>query len=361
MNMNEFFEKKYTGGVKGLAIILMITLHLLQKRWLQDTAFIIDFRIHGIPVSSIVAYACDICIGMFAFITGYGWARSFNRKPVLSRIIPVYQTYYVVLLLFSLPARFINCQINSEEVNLSIQEIILSVLGIRSNAVMFQWYVFFYACACITFSPLWAVTKRSGLKTGVKVLLLIAISILPRVFLSFFWRIVPASLILRDELSHYISWMPVILLGAMTREFNLFERIENNLSKLFNSKKRLVLSIFFFVACIVGKAFFEEYTGINTNIDALYILPFMFSVIFIIRTAYETVIERALRYLGGVSIYLWFMHRVFLYSPLREWTLHLRIPALIVVFAVIAMIPFAVALQRINDKIDAAIFKKRNP
>ena len=73
---------------------------------------------------------------------------------------------------------------------------------------------------------------------------------------------------------------------------------------------------------------------------------------------YGSVIEKALRFLGEISLYLWLMHRVFLYEPVRTWTLQIRIPVLIVAAAIVVLIPFAVLMRRIDRGITGWMFGK---
>ena len=80
--MKEVFDKRYTKPIKGIAIILI--------RWLPETYSFIDFSINEKAVSSIIAFAGDICLGMFAFVTGYGWNNSFYNKKVKTRIVQLY-------------------------------------------------------------------------------------------------------------------------------------------------------------------------------------------------------------------------------------------------------------------------------
>ena len=295
----DFFPKEYTNSVKGVAIILMVCLHLLQERWMPDSSMIIDYRLDGVPLSSIIAYACDSCIGIFAFITGYGWAKSFEQKSIFGRIRPLYQTYWIILVMFAFPARIISSMINSETIAINAGDIILSIVGIRSVSVMFQWYIFFFACAVLTFRPLWNLTKRIRLRDYQKILLFIVVSILPQVALSVAYRYVVIPAIIRDEISHYISWMPGILIGAIAKQNNVFEQIDALINKRINGDLKLIGCIIFPVGCIVVKALILHVSGITTNIDAIFILPFMYSTIYVVRWAYGGLVEKTLRYLGG--------------------------------------------------------------
>ena len=143
----------------------------------------------------------------------------------------------------------------------------------------------------------------------------------------------------------------MILIGAVVKESKVLERVDELINKRSNDRLKLIGCILFPVGCIVVKALIQHVSGITTNIDAIFILPFMYSTIYVIRRAYGRLAEKSLRYLGGVSIYIWLMHRVFLYNPLRMWTLRLRLPVLIICAAITMLIPFAIILKYIDHRL----------
>lgn len=351
------FERKYTETIKGIAIILMIFLHLLQKRWMPDDSLLIDFRMNGKTVSSIIAYACDTCIGIFAFITGYGWAETFRRTPTIKRVLDLYKTYWIILLLFSFPARIINCYLNLQKLNISLSEVVLSSLAIKSTSCMFQWYVFFFALASFSFEKIWKYVRKIKRPIYIQILWIMFISVVPRIVLSVLWKYIIVPIVFRDIISHYISWMPVIIMGSLANEYHIFEMMDLKLSIL-SSKIKTIFLCFFPCFCIMTKGFFQEISGIKTNVDVIFILPFMYCLVGIAQILHRRNMEKPLRYLGGVSTYLWLTHRVFLYEPLRTWTLHLRFSFLIVCFAILALLPFASILKAIDSRLVQLIHMK---
>ncbi len=153
--------------------------------------------------------------------------------------------------------------------------------------------------------------------------------------------------------------MPVILIGALVGKYEVFDHVMSWLEKHLRKCLILVISILVFVICIVGKALFQHYTGVSTNMDAIFIVPFMFCTIYVIKRIFNKFPEKALRLIGGISLYIWMMHRVFLYEPIRTWTLSLRLPILIVIVAIVILVPLALLFKYIDKKIDKLIYVKR--
>lgn len=347
MEEKQFYSKNLTNTIKGIAIIFMVSLHLLQEGWMSDSTVLWDFKVFGSYFSSIFAYSLDICIGMFAFVSGYGWECSFEKKTKKERICGLYLKYWAILILFAFPARIINGLVNHISLKIGWKSIILSVFALKSASVMFQWYIFFFACAVITFSPLRNCLEKIKIKVVWKYLLLIVISIVPRFLLSFVWSRVDTPQILRDMLSYYIAWMPVVLMGALAKNNYTLEKLDCHILERKGTVKTILAGVAV-MSCLVVKALIRKKTGITTNYDAIYMVPFMYCIIVVTRSIYHTLIGRVLSFLGAVSLELWLTHRVFLYSPLREWSLWLKIPALIVMVAIVMLLPISLALQKIE-------------
>ena len=184
MHNSPFFRREYSDAMKGIAIILMFSLHLLQSGWMKDPSPIVDLRFYGTAFSSVIAYACDVCIGIFAFITGYGWADSFSKKRKIERILNLYLSYWVVLLVFDFPIRILSTAINEGVFpEVSIGEILLSILAIKSSSSLFQWYVFFFGTAVIAFPFLWERVQAAN-KPIVCLIILGFAAIIPRIALN---------------------------------------------------------------------------------------------------------------------------------------------------------------------------------
>lgn len=299
MNDDTFFPKKYTGAIKGIAILLMFTLHLLQEGWMANPQNIWDVRVNGSALSSIIAYACDICIGIFAFITGYGWSDSFNTKTKRKRILDIYSKYWFILILFDVPIRLIASVINEGNLpHFNSLEIVLSLFAIQSYSALFQWYVFFFAIAVLTYPYVWKRLRKT--KNPIMLCLVLGLlSIAPRIVLNMIPGYATAPSVIRDSISHYINWMPVILMGSVCRYFGLLERINEAIDSRIGNTFKTIIAYSFVLLMILGKGFFQFLSGRYVNLDPIYIVPFMYSLIIIMNSTYQTACFNVLKRLGG--------------------------------------------------------------
>ena len=140
-DQSTLFKKEYTNIVKALCVFLMFALHLIKREWLLYPDNIVGIKVHGEYLSFLVARTGDICIGVFAFITGYGWAgKQYQIRP--KRILSTYMSYWVTLLLFNWPARMLLTYLDEgllfpEGLIITPTRFMISFLGIASQASTF--------------------------------------------------------------------------------------------------------------------------------------------------------------------------------------------------------------------------------
>lgn len=93
-------SRQYTQILKGFAIIMMVWLHLFGK--LPEAVEYSDITFGGTTLSFLVARLCNP-VGMFLALGGYGLYCVYskgNDKHHVSRIIRLYEHYWVILAVF---------------------------------------------------------------------------------------------------------------------------------------------------------------------------------------------------------------------------------------------------------------------
>lgn len=360
---HKFFDRSLTPIVKGIAIILMFALHLLKPEWMLYPELVKDIHIEGITLSAIMSRGGDICIGVFAFVTGYGWAGTFNRKRRLGRVLGIegggYLTYWIILVMFSFPMRILfTAVVEKKMVHLSALEVVKSLTAISSDSVMFGWYIYFFALAVFTYPFLVKVVD------GIEINGIVLVYMICFVFLvlRFMTRILFARIINDDALgilSHYFQWMPVVLTGHIVHKRKLFDRVYERISERLTENGRFIICLIGSSAIYTGKCFFMFSTGIYSNFDSLVMLPFMF---FILQEAVwinsrKNIIRTVLVGLGNLSMYLWLTHSVMLYQPVQRAVFHLRYPLLILCASFIVMAPIALGIRKVDEFIRIRVKK----
>ena len=138
LSMGELIDRKTSGIIKGIAVILMVFHHTLGfQDWLIDGITLIGITNE---CSMIFARATKICVALFAFLTGWQYAlhRDKSFKYSIRKICTILLNYWVtfaVVLLFAV----LICSYRP-----SIALIGYEGLLLYTPILMFSWYVVFY-------------------------------------------------------------------------------------------------------------------------------------------------------------------------------------------------------------------------
>lgn len=143
--------------LQGLAILMMLYHHLFitPEALFVPYKSVLDFIS---PMAEIkLAWFCKICVGIYAFISGYGLCRLLEQndkshmenhnffmllkddyRVTISQLLKLYFQYWLVFVIFvPIGFLFFNWQFN-------IVELLLNFLGVISTYNGAWWYVFFY-------------------------------------------------------------------------------------------------------------------------------------------------------------------------------------------------------------------------
>ena len=335
------FKKAYTNIVKALCVFLMFALHLIKREWLIYPESIIDFKVHGEYLSFILSRTGDICIGVFAFITGYGWAKKHYRINY-KRIANIYISYWVTLLLFNWPAKLILTYLDkrvlfSEGTEFSLYKILVGIIGITSQASTFCWYIFFFCLVSMTypllerFILLTGIFNKKGLIGGVlKVVIICAVSIATRLINNKMYGLGCYGSLIHGVMYHYFTWVPCVLLGICARHHSWLEKIDVALHH------NTIVGVVIPIAVILIKVILAELLHFSSNIDSLFIIPFCYGLIVIssVISKYRMLFN-ILNNIGQLSLYMWLAHAVLLLDIPELFFCMLRFPVLIVGSAVV--------------------------
>lgn len=131
------FGKDKTAIIKGVAIILMIALHCsIPGYW--------DIPFNEFSNAKLIRFlgAFKICVGIYTFMIGYGYAYSKSKdlKYSLTHISKLLIPFWIILLLFTVPFCIKEIEIGN---------LILNMIGVNSSLNWFSWFVTFYIYAMV--------------------------------------------------------------------------------------------------------------------------------------------------------------------------------------------------------------------
>lgn len=296
------FDKNMTNIVKGFAIVFMILLHCYED--VDYNPLVCDFSLAGFY------RVFKICVGMFTFMVGYGYAFSKTRdiNYSISHIKKLLVPFWIILFIFSFP--FCLSQLKNEKLLI----IVYNLVGIDSTYNYFSWFVYFFIYAMMVL-PLLSrfIDKRLVLNTIIVVifssLLSVVIHEIPRFALLVFN--VQLSPIVEIEpmlaLFNCLLMTPGMILGYLFARQEYYEKIRIDILPRFWI---FVLCLLIMVIVFIFRwKFGNDFYSFQTD---FFYAPLMIGAIVILFNTFSWPIGRVVfQKLGEVSVYMWFLHALF--------------------------------------------------
>ncbi len=303
------FDKGMTAIVKGFAIIFMILLHCYG-----GSNFDVDLNYdHSLFTSS--AGMFKICVGMFTFMVGYGYAFSrdkdlnYSWKHVKKLLI----VFWTILFVFTLPFCF------KEVSHTDVHILLYNLFGINSHFNYYSWFVYFFIFAMVVM-PFVAryIDRRPLLNSVIVVVICVLLSVLvheiPR-FMS--WVGVQMRNVVEIDplmaLFNSLMMMPAAVLGYLFAKQGYYERI--NISKL----STFTTILFCGIAFVLSLALRHYFSPLNIpfQFDFFY-APLMIGSIVVFFNKFQCHwIRTVLMKFGEVSVFMWFFHALFFTKSVR--------------------------------------------
>ena len=331
---NSYFSRETTGALKGIALILMFVHHFftfpgwitcgVEYPWIQE--FTNQF-----------CAPTDICVCLFAFLTGYLFFFSPGTlRYGLRKITDFLLSYWLVAVPMIAAAALLGC------FTLSRNGVLAELLGVRNQVMSFCWYVYFY---CIIMVLLTLLTRRESSSPVLDALFLL---IVPTVLLSA-WE--PREF---RDIPHAVAWnlrqwYPCVAVGWLFAKYSLFEKWFDGFWGA-TEKSGIVQQVFlpvvllwiafrgrYYISYLVaGDVTFRgsDYP-VRLTTDILNAPIFLFAGAKLLNLHPGNLATRVLRKIGDKSMLMWFFHCLFFncMESYTQWLLYLpRNPILVLVW-----------------------------
>ena len=303
------FDKGMTSIVKGFAIIFMMLLHCYgQENY--DVLLNYDYALVNTFRSSF-----KICVGMFVFLVGYGYAFSktkdlnYSLQHIKKLLIP----FWTILFVFTLP--FCYDVVISEGIKIAV----FNLFGIDSCYNYYSWFVYFFIYAMCVMPFVSRFINKRPIRNSIIVIvlasfLMVLVYEIPR-GLAFFDIKVPEVVDNKPHLALFNCLMmtPGMVMGYLFAHQGYYERI-----KLTTSSKSMAIVVCPLV--VVGCLVMRHYTYFEWNpfdLDIFY-APLVIGAIVVLFNVIEWPIFRKIMIkVGEVSVYMWFFHALFYTNAVR--------------------------------------------
>lgn len=339
---NLSFGKDKTAIIKGFAILFMIILHCGGGHgWYSEP--IPAFEVY--PWLERVFGTFKLCVGIFTFMVGYGYA--FAKKKdwhySLAHLKKLLIPFWTILFLFTLPV-----VIAKGEWRLDMM--LLNAFGINSEWNWTSWFVAFFIYAMIVM-PFMSrlIDKKPILGAFVMVLFTYGIGVAVHELIPNYsnndWT---------QRLFDCMMTSPTMILGYLFAHEEWFTkiRIPKHWSIVMLAMA-LILGVFVMRYYVGGVAAF--------NFDFFYAPLFILSVLVIFNLCELPVFSKMLTAFGNVSVYMWFFHALFFTGVVRS----VYQPFILISHTLWVIIPWTIiltfccswVLQRVTQGIQNMIVK----
>mgnify|MGYP002856895462 CR=1 FL=1 len=287
------FGKDMTSVIKGFAILFMIILHCANPKWY-------DFALDASCIETIIKYhdVFKLCVGIFAFMVGYGYAFSKTKdwRYSLQHIKKLLIPFWVILLIFTLPIAMLHNQTGGLKI------VLLNLFGINSELNFLSWFVAFYIYAMIVMP---FIARLIDKKPILYTILLIVVSYGLEMVVHTFYTYNDFTQRLFDCLI-----TPIMLLGYIYAHLRLFTKI-----KLPQHWTMTLFAVAIIVVVFVMRYHYRSIFGFN--LDFFYAPIFIFAVLILFNLYKITAFKRVMMLLGDTSVYMWFFHALFFTGAVR--------------------------------------------
>lgn len=277
------FAKDKTAIIKGIAIVFMVMLHC------------------G------VADVLKLCVGIFTFMVGYGYAFAkvkdlrYSWQHIKKLLIP----FWTILFVFTFPVMYIQGNLYD------IRKLLLNLFGINSEYNFFSWFVAFFIYAMIVMPLMSRLIDRKPI-VATAVLIFIAFALETVVYSILGWSKNDWT----QRTFDCILCTPGMLLGYLFAHERWYTSIKIPKHWSMIIVAALIVAIVFILRSYLGSL-------IGFNLDFFYAPLFILAVLIIFNLYKLPVLSRTLMELGNVSVYMWFFHALFftevvsyVYSPI---------------------------------------------
>ena len=286
-----------TGIVKGVAIIFMMILHCYGNE-AYDVA--LDFS-HA-PLSK-VHDVFKVCVGMFTFMVGYGYAFSKNKdwRYSLQHIKKLLIPFWTILFVFTIPICWKRFWGSGYYI------ILLNLFGVDSTFNWYSWFVYFFIYAMVVMPFIARFINRTPLRNAVITIIL-----------SYIFEVAVHSIpgVLENKLLlaifNCLMMTPGMVVGYLFAHGHYYERYKIGLK----SKSLVVLmSSLTIVLMLILRYFGHAFFGFNY--DFVYAAVIIGAIVAIFNTIRANWLRKPLQIFGKFSVYMWFFHALFYTEPVR--------------------------------------------
>lgn len=290
---------------------------------------------------SAIAHTCKICVAIYCFLTGYGYAFSKNKnlRYGLTKCADLLKRYWLQLFLFFIPVAIISGY------KLSPQLLVRNLFGLSPNLNFFAWYVYFYIFAMLIL-PVFTNWEKLWKKPWICLFSIVGLCYVAAAALHSL-PIYESNILIAD-LFNCMIYFPGVILGYVCARYKAFEYLDSKLPK---SPWIYAVAA---IAILLCRTIISSIMGLP--LDIYYGSLFVYCCYRVIKHKWMKYPGKALSVCGKYSTPIWFFHAVFFSTYIRDycqWIIWLpRNPIFVFIWCMLICLLVAIPLELLINCID---------
>lgn len=318
--------KEQTNILKGIAILMMLFLHLFNGSNLTDVCEPLLF-IGSTPLVHIISKACNP-VGIFLMLSGYGLSYTYFRGRLSfngqeHRLLKLYIHYWIILLIFVSIGSFVR----PEKYPGSLSDIIMNFTSISNSYNSETWFLFPYALLSLTSVWIFKCIDKLGC---VKSIIITWILYMISCYITS--RYIAVNKAYTEWYTYIITYFNVLFSFVIGAVFHRqVEKGKGSIPFLHSHK----LTTFAILMTLIIINFFISSAATS--------YLFEFSYIFLLlHLTFNGITKRFFITMGKQSMVMWLTHSFFCYHIFHDFIYGFRYP--LVIYAVLIIISYVVSI-----------------
>ncbi len=344
-----FISKQESYVIKAVAVMLMVFHHLFgfPERIVEEYYMVFDFSF--LHIETIISYFGKICVGIFAFSSGYGMTKiAFNRMGENSKWLNTLSTagklswnslrgfylrYWLVCIVFISYGLFVGVY-KQEPIKL-----LKCVLGLDYTYNGEWWYIKYFIVFLILFPVLCLVIKN--INTCLYTILLVG------TIIAYFVAIKNCP----EERLENIIYFYVFFIGMSIFKISLFDKLYSVLKK-YGTVFQILIGVL-----ALGLAFCARSLVGDIEMDFIIVPIFIFGIVIILKSGIVfNWIVSCLAFVGKYSTYIWLVHTFFADYFWQKQLYFFKYSTVIFVICLLLSLGVGIVLEYINNSL-SSLFK----
>ena len=319
-------SKEESTILKGVAILMMLFLHLFNKENLPDVCQPL-FYIGDIPLVHLLSRAANP-VAIFIILSGYGLSAVYERgnlnlRSQSKRLLKLYIHYWLILLVFVSIGTFVR----PDKYPGSFTTVFLNFTSWNNSYNAEHWFLFPYALVSLTAYPLFRVIDHMGNKRAL--LLFFVITFVSNYVTSRYIAVNQLYDTLLARFLTYIGFFFCFALGAVMYRVHVKRGL-----RVAWLEKRPYFAVLLLLVLTVIRCFFK--TG------AFHSFYIFFCIILFLHVPLCSLLRRFLSEIGNRSMVMWLTHTFFCNYLFRDFIYGFSNPVLI--YCVLLAVSYEVSI-----------------